>query len=67
MMKFLVVIVFFALCMCISWGLTVAVVKLITLCFGLEFSLSIATGIWLIECLVHWFIKGLSPSKKKGA
>ena len=38
----------------ISWGITVGLVKLITLCFGLPFSLSIATGVWLVLCLLYW-------------
>lgn len=36
----------------ISWIVTCGVVKLITLCFGLTFKWSIATGIWLIICIL---------------
>lgn len=35
-----------------SWIITCGIIKLITLCFGLPFSWSIATGIWLIICLI---------------
>ena len=37
----------------LSWGICVGFMKLITLCFGWPFSLSIATGIWLIICLLY--------------
>ena len=36
----------------ISWILTCGIIKLITLCFGLTFSWAIATGIWLVLCLI---------------
>ena len=32
----------------ISWILTCGIIKVVTICFGLNFSLDIATGIWLI-------------------
>lgn len=37
----------------ISWIGTCGIIKLITLCFGLKFKWSIATGIWLIICLAR--------------
>lgn len=36
----------------LSWIVTCGIIKLITLCFGWTFKWSIATGIWLIMCLV---------------
>lgn len=36
----------------ISWAATCGIIKLITLCFGIDFSWGIATGIWLILCLL---------------
>lgn len=36
----------------LSWGTTVGIIKLITLCFHINFSLLFATGIWLALCLV---------------
>ena len=45
----------------LSWGITCGVIKLITLCFGLSFSLKYATGIWLILVL----IKSILPKEKK--
>ena len=47
-----VIILFFALCYGISWIVTCGIIKLITMCFGLEFSWAIATGIWLIICIL---------------
>ena len=35
----------------VSWIVTCGLIKLITLCFGLTFKWSIATGIWLIICI----------------
>ena len=36
----------------ISWIATCGLIKLITMCFGLKFSWAIATGIWLIICIL---------------
>jgi len=36
----------------LSWAITVGIIKLITLCFSLNFSLLPATGIWLILCAI---------------
>ena len=40
-----------------SWIVTCAVIKLITMCFGLAFKWSIATGIWLIICIMRSIFK----------
>lgn len=37
----------------ISWILTCGVIKLITVCFGWKFKWLIATGIWLIMCVIQ--------------
>lgn len=42
----------------ISWGIVVGIIKLITLCFGWEFSLPVATGIWLIMMLAKMVFSG---------
>lgn len=47
----------------LSWAITVGIIKLITMCFGMTFSLLVATGIWLILCLVSAFFKGASNQK----
>lgn len=39
-------------CFGFSWIATCGIVKLITMCFGFTFSWKVATGIWLIICLV---------------
>ena len=46
-------VVLLVLCYGISWIVTCGIIKLITLCFGLTFKWSIATGIWLIICLLR--------------
>ena len=48
----LMVILLLAICYAISWLITCGIIKLITICFGLAFSWAIATGIWLILCLL---------------
>ena len=37
----------------ISWLITCGVIKLVTWCFGWTFSWKIATGIWLVLCLLE--------------
>lgn len=42
----------------VSYGISIGLIKLITLCFGISFSLAYATGIWLIVVLLNfWFYK----------
>lgn len=36
----------------LSWAFCVGIMKLITMCFSWPFSLPVATGIWLILCLM---------------
>ena len=36
----------------ISWIVTCGIIKLITMCFGWKFSWAIATGRWLIICIL---------------
>lgn len=38
----------------ISWGATCGILWLICMCFGLDFSLLIATGIWLVLVLLKY-------------
>ena len=48
-MVFALIIVFgYAL----SWVVIIGIIKLITMCFSIGFSLPMATGIWLIMCLL---------------
>lgn len=53
MKKALIVIAVLAIALGISWVITVGILKLISICFGVGFSLPVATGIWLILCLVQ--------------
>ena len=48
----LITIILLLLLYGLSWIITCGVIKLITICFGLTFKWSIATGIWLIICLL---------------
>lgn len=42
----------------ISWLAACGIIKLITLCFGWTFSWPIATGIWLVMCLLRTLFGG---------
>lgn len=37
----------------VSWICTCGIIKLITMCFGLTFKWSVATGIWLVLCILR--------------
>lgn len=41
----------------ISWLATCGIIKIITLCFGLQFSWIVATGIWLVLCILKSVFK----------
>lgn len=38
-----------------SWGICCGLLKLISMCFGLNFSIKVATGIWLVIIFVNFF------------
>ena len=61
-MNILLLILLFIVGYSLSWAITVGFIYLICLCFSLDFSIKIATGIWLGMCLVWGFFK-----KKEGA
>ena len=47
-----------------SWGITVGLIKLITICFSLTFSIRVATDIWLGIFLFNLlFYKGRGSDK----
>lgn len=48
----LFVILMIAFLYFLSWILTCGVIKLITVCFGWKFKWLIATGIWIIMCVM---------------
>lgn len=56
----LVIIIIIAIALGISWIATCGIIKLVTLCFGWKFKWSIATGIWLIMCLLSSTFKSSS-------
>lgn len=49
----IVIIALLVLVFGLSWIVTCGIIKLITLCFGLTFKWSIATGIWLVLFIVR--------------
>lgn len=59
----LLTIIFLVVAFGFSWIVTCGVIKLITMCFGLQFKWSIATGIWLVICLARTVFKNNSSSK----
>ena len=52
MRKGLILIIGLVVGYAISWVITVGIIKLIAMCFSIGFSLPVATGIWLILCLL---------------
>lgn len=65
MLTIFAIIVMVALILGFSWGVTVGIIKLITLCFGLTFSWPIATGIWLVLVLVSNFLRPRNSNRSK--
>ena len=57
MRRILAVVLLFIVDYAISWAIVVGIIKLITMCFSIEFSLLFATGIWQILCLLELFFR----------
>ena len=57
-MKALAIVLTILLSFTLSWGVTVGIIYLICMCFTLEFSLLIATGIWLVIMLLRGVFGG---------
>lgn len=59
MAKLIVILTFCVLALAYgaSWLMTCGLIKIITLLFGLPFSWAVATGIWLILCLLSSIFK----------
>lgn len=51
----LVVIFLYAISLILTFG----VIKLITLCFGIQFKWLIAMGIWMILCIIQSIFAGI--------
>ena len=47
------IILILAFCIGMSWIITCGIIKLITMCFGWEFSWTVSTGIWLIMIMMR--------------
>ena len=48
----------------LSWIATCGLIKLITMCFGWEFSWAISTGIWIVLCIAkHIFSNNITITK----
>lgn len=58
MKETLIVIILLIGCYALSWAMFIGIAKLITLCFSWNFSLQIATGIWLVICLIKLCFSG---------
>lgn len=56
-MKWLIVALMVIGLIAIEWLITVGIIYVICLCFSLKFSWWIATGVWLILCLLQHFLK----------
>ena len=54
----------FVAILAISWGFTIGIIALICLCFGWQFNLLIATGIWLVIILLRGIISVAKPDSK---
>ena len=63
LLTFLIVALGFIIIKGISWIITCGIIKLITLCFGWNFSWGIATGIWLILLLLKSSFKVIVNNK----
>lgn len=48
-----IAILIVAVCYGLSWIVTCGIIRLITMCFGLTFKWSNATGIWLVICILR--------------
>lgn len=56
-------VVLMLICTGINWLFTCGIVKLITMCFGVDFSWKIATGIWLIARFIYSFLRMITRRK----
>lgn len=46
-----------------SWAVTVGLLYLISLCFSVSFSFPVATGIWMIICLIQSILSAIFKDK----
>ena len=63
MSDFLIAVFGLIVSIVISWVVIVGIIKLITMCLSIGFSLPVATGIWLILCLLRWVFHNSGGSR----
>lgn len=63
MKDFLIVLLVFLGGYALSWAIVVGMLRLIFLCFAWPFDIGIATGIWLVLCLL-WLLKYKKPEDR---
>lgn len=67
-MKKLIAIIFVIsiaiLCFGISWIVVCGIVKLLSMCFDFTFTWQLATGIWIVLCLLRWVVSAAKPDEK---
>lgn len=56
-------ILLFILAAALSWVFVVLIIWLLSLCFGFDFSLLIATGIWLVWLLLRSIFEPISKGE----
>lgn len=57
-------VLFIAAIYAFSWLVTCGVIKLITMCFGWDFTWAMATGIWLVICIAKRIFSHHTTVKK---
>ena len=57
-------ILIFIVIIAMSWGITIGLIALICLCFGWQFNLLIATGVWLVIILLRSIISAAKSDSK---
>lgn len=66
LLSFILLLLIALMCLGITWGVIVGAIKIITLCFGLRFSLAHSTGLWgILMTLWILFYPRKRSSKKK--
>lgn len=58
MKEIIVVILVMGILYALSWALSMALFYLVCLCFSWEFNWLIATGIWLVLCIIKLIFGG---------
>lgn len=62
----LIIVLAIAFILAFDWGVTVGVVYLAALCFGLDATLLIATGVWIVVLYLKTTFGSVTKPSKKG-